>query len=138
MEKKEQLQGLVRSALVRAETFCARYRPWDTRLPVVGIICGALATLLAGGTVAGGANAATVVFGGWRILCAIVALLTAAGTVAGTLHRSLQVTSKVVTSEKCIGGLRALEASLAASDVASEDALATFQRISEEYAVCLA
>ena len=104
---------------------------------IVSIICGALATVLAGGTVIGGSRALEAV-GGWRILCSIVALLSASGTVAGALHKSFQITTHLSNAEQCVAQLRALEAAIAASDLPTDKALETFQRISEEHAACLA
>jgi hypothetical protein len=95
-QQRAELLRTVRDALQRAELYCARTRHWDTRLLIISIICGAIATVLAGGTVIGGSRALEAV-GGWRILC-----------------------------------------SIAASDLPSDDALETFQRISEEHAACLA
>jgi hypothetical protein len=89
--QRDELLNTVRDASRRAERYCARTRRWDTLLLIISVICGALATLLAGGTVIGGSRALEAV-GGWRILCSIVALLTASGTVAGALHKSFQIT----------------------------------------------
>lgn len=139
-DKSQQRDGLlntVRNALRRAERYCAKTRRWDTLLLIVSIICGAVATVLAGGTVIGGSRALAAV-GGWRILCSIVALLTASGTVAGALHKSFQITTRLTSAEKCVALLRALDVAIVASDVPTDKALETFQRISEEHAACLA
>ena len=136
-QQRAELLSTVRDALQRAEFYCARTRHWDTRLLIISIICGAIATVLAGGTVIGGSRTLEAV-GGWRILCSIVALLTASGTVAGALHKSFQITTRLSSAEKCVARLRALDAAIAASDLPSDDALETFQRISEEHAACLA
>jgi hypothetical protein len=104
---------------------------------VISIICGAVATVLAGGAVVGGAPALNAL-GGWRILCSIVAVLTASGTATGALHKTLQITTRVSNAEKCIARLRALDATIAASDLPTDDALEMFRRISEEHAACLA
>jgi hypothetical protein len=135
-QKRDDLLSTVRNALRRAELYCARTRRWDTLLLLISIICGAVATLLAGGTVIGGSRALDAV-GGWRILCSIVAVFTASGTVAGALHKSFQITTRLSDAEKCAAGLRALDAAIAASDLPTENALETFQRISEEHAACL-
>ena len=79
-QQRDELLSAVRDALRRAERYYARTRRWDTLLLIISIICGALATVLAGGTVIGG-NRALEAVGGWRILCSIVALLSASGTV---------------------------------------------------------
>ena len=126
----------VRVALAKAESYCAKYRPWDNRLLILSIVCGALATVLAGGTVAGGKSAVDA-FGGWRVLCSVVAVVTASGTVAGTLHKGLQITARVGSAEKCIVRLRSLEATLAAGLIPPDQALAEYRRISEEHAGCL-
>jgi hypothetical protein len=42
------------------------------------------------------------------------------------------------SAEQCVAQLRALEAAIAASDLPTDNALETFQRISEEHAACLA
>lgn len=139
-DKSQQRDGLlntVRNALRRAERYCAKTRRWDTLLLIVSIICGAVATVLAGGTVIGGSRALEAV-GGWRILCSIVALLTASGTVAGALHKSFQITTRLASAERCVALLRALDVAIVASDLPTDKALETFQRISEEHAACLA
>jgi hypothetical protein len=91
-QQRGELLNTVRDALRRAERYYARTRRWDTLLLIISIICGALVTVLAGGTVIGGSRALEAV-GGWRILCSIVALLSASGTVAGALHKSFQITT---------------------------------------------
>lgn len=136
-QQRDELLSTVRDALRRAELYCARTRRWDTRLLIISIICGALATVLAGGTVIGGKSALDAV-GGWRILCSIVAVLTGSGTVAGALHKSFQITTRLSSAEKCVARLRALDVAIAASDLPISNALETFQRISEEHAACLA
>jgi len=136
-QQRGELLGTIRDALQRAELYYTGTRRWDTRLLIISIVCGAVATVLAGGTVIGGSRALEVV-GGWRILCSIVALLTGSGTVAGALHKSFQITTRLSSAEKCVARLRALEAAIAASDLPTQNALETFQRISEEHAACLA
>ena len=136
-QQRDELLNTVRDALRRAERYYARTHRWDTLLLIISIICGAVATVLAGGTVIGGQPALDAV-GGWRILCSIVAVFTASGTVAGALHKSFQITTRLSDAEKCAAGLRALDATIAASDLPTENALETFQRISEEHAACLA
>ena len=96
----------------------------------------AVATVLAGGTVIGGQRALEAV-GGWRILCSIVALLTTSGTVAGALHKSFQITTRLASAERCVARLRALDAAIASSDLPINNALESFQHISEEHAACL-
>ena len=135
-QKREELLSIVRDSLKRAEGHCRRYRPWDGRLLVVSIACGALATLLAGGAVAGG-DAAMKALGGWKIVCSVVALFTATGTAAGAAHKSLQITMKVVSAERCVARLRALEAGLATGSMTADDALAVYQKINDEHAVSL-
>jgi len=104
---------------------------------VISIICGAVATVLAGGAVAGGDRALDTL-GGWRILCSAVALLTAAGTATGALHKTLQITARISSAEKCIARLRTLDATIAVSDLPTDKALEMFRNISEEHATCLA
>ena len=135
-KQRAELVGTIRDALRRAELYCARTRRWDTRLLIISILCGAVATVLAGGTVIGGSRALEAL-GGWRILCSIVAVFTASGTVAGALHKSFQITTRLSNAERCVARLRALDAAIAASDLPISNALETFQRISEEHAACL-
>jgi hypothetical protein len=131
------LLAAVRDALRRAEAYCAKTRPWDGRLLVISIVCGAVATVLAGGAVVGGQRALDAL-GGWRILCSIVALFTAAGTATGALHKTLQITTRISSAEKCIASLRALDVTIAVSDLPADEALKMFRHISEEHAACLA
>lgn len=134
--QRDQLLKVVNDALRRAEASCAKFRPWDTRLSVVSIACGAIATVLAGGAVAGGKPTLDML-GGWKILCTVVAVFTASATASSSLHKSLQISSRVTSTERCIARLRALEAGLRASDLSLQEALKTFQHISEEHAGCL-
>jgi hypothetical protein len=69
--------------------------------------------------------------------CAIVAVLTASGTVAGALHKSFQITIRLSSAEKCVARLRALDATIAASDLPIDEALETYRHISEEHAASL-
>ena len=102
IDKSQQRDELLNT--VRAERYCAGIRRWDTLLLLISIICGAVATVLAGGTVIGGPALEAV--GGWRILCSIVALLSASGTVAGALHKSFQITTHLSSAEQCVAQLR--------------------------------
>ena len=56
-QQRDELLGSIRNALWRAELYCARARHWDTCLLLASIICGALANVLAGGTVVAGESA---------------------------------------------------------------------------------
>jgi hypothetical protein len=136
-QQRDELLGAVRDTLRRAEAYCARTRPWDARLLFISIACGAVATVLAGGAVVGG-NPALDALGGWRILWSIVAVFTAPGTAACALHKTLRITTRVSSAEKCSARLRALDATVAGSDLSTDDALEMFRRISEEHSVCLA
>ncbi|MBI3773933.1 MAG: hypothetical protein HY272_14705 [Gammaproteobacteria bacterium] len=134
--RTDHLNSLVREALTRAERYRSRFSLWDTPLLMLNIICGAIATVLAGGTALRG-DAALPAFGGWQGLCLLVAVITALGAIAGTIHKSLQISSKVNAAVKCISRLRALELRLATASVTTEDALLLFNQISEEHAECL-
>jgi hypothetical protein len=136
-QQRDELPSTIRNTLRRAELYCAKTRRWDTRLLIISIICGAAATVLAGGTVIGGQSALEAI-GGWRILCSIVAVFTASGTVAGALHKSFQITTRLSSAEKCVARLRALDVAIAATDLPTANTLEAFQRISEEHAACLA
>jgi hypothetical protein len=103
-QQRDELLNTVREASRRAERYYARTRRSDTLLLIISIICGALATVLAGGTVIGG-NRALEAVGGWRILCSIVALLSGSGTVAGALHKSFQITTHLSSAEQCVARL---------------------------------
>jgi hypothetical protein len=53
-QQRDELLNTVRDALPRAERYRAGTRRWDTLLLLISIICRAVATVLAGGTVIGG------------------------------------------------------------------------------------
>lgn len=137
LDQPADLKAVVRDALRRAEAHHSRCRPWDARLSIISIVCGALATVLAGGAVAGGKPALDAL-GGWKILCSIVAVLTASATAASSLHKSMRVSDRVANAEKCIARLRALDAALVTGGLPPDEALKLFQRIAEDHAVCLA
>jgi hypothetical protein len=54
------------------------------------------------------------------------------------MHKTLQITTRVSSAEKCIARLPGLDATVAASDLPTDEALEMFRRISEEHAVYLA
>ena len=134
-EKREELLRVVRDASGRAADYCGKTRPWDARLLITSIVCGAAATVLAGGFAISGDLKP---IGRWRILCSIVSIFTASGTAACALHKTLQITARVSSAEKCVARLRALDVTISAGDVSVDDALQTFQHISEEHSACLA
>jgi len=63
-QQRDELPSTIRNTLRRAELYCAKTRRWDTRLLIISIICGAAATVLAGGTVIGGP---VCTGGNWRL-----------------------------------------------------------------------
>jgi hypothetical protein len=108
----------------------------DFKLLIASIVLGAIATTLAGGAAAGGKPVLDI-FGGWRILCSVVALLTLIGTICGTLHKMLQVTSRLASATGCVAKLRALELAITVTKKDANEAVEAYSQILQEHSDCL-
>ena len=100
-----------------------RYRRLSAVLLLTAMLCGALATVLAGDAFRGGrlaASTAQTTTGkvpsdlprGWRNVCGIIALLTFIGTMATGTSSVLKITEHRTRVFVCVGALNALQADL--------------------------
>lgn len=121
--------------LARAEAYLHSYRPWDNRLLVTGILFGAIATVLAGGSAATGA-AAVEAFGGWQPLCFCVAGLSMLATIAAALHKQLGITERLIEAEQCVAELRTL--ALMSTYSEAEQVAEQLAQVRQQYARVLA
>lgn len=129
---KDDVLASVRGARERAEAYVARQRPWDTRLLILSIVFGTLATVLAGGAAARGNDSLKPFGGKWRPLCYTVACFSAVGTVASALHKGFNITARVTAAERCVSRLRILEMQISGDIIDPKKALEAFAKISDD------
>lgn len=135
-EQREEILKLVRDGLFKADSYAKKYGRLDAWLLVTSIVLGTLATVLAGGTAAGGTPVMNSL-GGWRVICSIVAVFTAVATISGTLHRTFQVTNHLAAAVGCIGKLKSLELAITVTRTEPREVAEGYRQIIEEYPACL-
>jgi hypothetical protein len=102
LKDRDILRNQIQDGIAGVRRAARRYRRESTLLLLTAMICGALATALAGDAFRGGtlaASAATATTGtvpnelprGWRNVCGIIALLTLAGTLATGANSVLKI-----------------------------------------------
>ena len=111
-----------------------RYRRVSTALLLIGMLCGAVSTVLAGDAFRGGRLAArtaetttgrapTELAPGWRNLCGIIAIVTLAGTLATGTNSALKLGEHQAQTKACLAALSALQTELFEDDALQRPAL---------------
>jgi hypothetical protein len=145
------LRTEIQNRIAGVQRAARRYRRLSTVLLLTAMLCGAVATALAGDAFRGGELAAGVAQTttgrvpsdlprGWRNVCGIIALLTLAGTIATGTNSVLKIEEHQTRAFACVGALDALQTELlrehvlerAVLDKASAD-LATIRRDYAQY-----
>lgn len=120
---RDRLVEQVRDALQQVRRSGRRYRRISTALLLIGLLCGAVSTMLAGDAFRGGAVAARTAQAttgrvpaelarGWRNLCGVIAVLTLAGTLATGTNSVLKLSEHQGRTTACLAALGALQADL--------------------------
>lgn len=123
-DRRDMLRADVQDAIRHVRRTARRYRRASTILLLTAMLCGALATALAGDAFRGGrlaANTAQATTGrvpaalapGWRNVCGLIALLTLAGTVASGTNSVLKLADHQARTTACVAALAALQGDLA-------------------------
>ena len=122
-DRRDMLRTDVQEAIRHVRRTARRYRRASTILLLTAMMCGALATALAGDAFRGGrlaANTAQATTGrvpsalapGWRNLCGLIALLTLAGTVASGTNSVLKLADHQARTTACVTALATLQGDL--------------------------
>jgi hypothetical protein len=131
---RDMLRAQIQASIVHVRRAARRYRRVSTILLLTGMICGAVATALAGDAFRGGplaANVAQTTTGrvpsalppGWRNVCGIIAVLTLAGTLATGTNSVLKIADHQARTSGCVAALAALQAPLFQESVLGPAAL---------------
>ena len=132
---RERLVEHIREAIQQVHRAARRYRRISTALLLIGLLCGAVSTALAGDAFRGGSVAArtaqattgrvpTELARGWRNLCGIIAVLTLAGTLATGTNSVLKLSDHQARTTACLAALGALQSELFAGSALQAAALA--------------
>jgi hypothetical protein len=128
----DRLRDEINQAIQQVRRSARRYRRASTALLLVGMICGAASTVLAGDAFRGGrlaADTAEATTGrtpadlprGWRNVCGIIAVLTLAGTLATGTNSVLKLADHQARTTACLGALAALQEGLFQGDVVQQN-----------------
>ncbi len=125
----------IRAGMRKADSQSTTLRKKNSRYISVGVVTGALATVVAGTAAALG----PVIGQGppaWKLTCGAVALLTGVATVFNGLQKQLSIAERLAKASGCLGKLTSLEFALTVNnretmEVAKEyeSALATYSDI---------
>src|SRR5690349_13707818 len=124
---RERLVEHIRAAVHQVRRAGRRYRRISSALLLIGLLCGAVSTTLAGDAFRGGAVAARTAQAtagrvpaelarGWRNVCGIIAVLTLAGTLATGINSILKLSDHQARATACLAALGALQTDLFGGD----------------------
>lgn len=144
---RERLVEHIRQSVQQVRRAGRRYRRISTGLLLIGLLCGAASTMLAGDAFRGGAVAARTAQAttgrvpaelarGWRNLCGLIAVLTLAGTLATGTNSVLKLSEHQARTTACLAALGALQADLstdALQPAAVSKAKSTLENIRIQY-----
>lgn len=117
------LEDRIQESILQVRRAARRYRRTSTALLLAGMLCGAVATALAGDAFRGGqlaARTAETTTGrvpaelprGWRNVCGIIAVLTLAGTLSTGTNSILRLSEHQARTAACVAALGALQTDL--------------------------
>lgn len=117
------LEDRIQESILQVRRAARRYRRTSTALLLAGMLCGAVATALAGDAFRGGqlaASTAETTTGrvpaelprGWRNVCGIIAVLTLAGTLSTGTNSILRLSEHQARTAACVAALGALQTDL--------------------------
>lgn len=133
---REKVLELIRNNEQRAGAFIKSYRRWDLGLLITSIIVGTLATVIAGGTAVGGTQVMQTL-GGWRLICGVVAVFTGIATICGTIHKTLQINTRVTSAIECSAKLQSLEIALTVENKNPTEVAESYRQTLEKHSDCL-
>lgn len=131
-KQREEILKLVREGIYKTESYAKKYKKLDMWLLITSIVLSTLATVLAGGTAAGG-KPVMEALGGWRVVCSIVAAFTAVGTISSTLHKAFQVTNHLAAAVACISKLKSLELTITVTEKEPSEVTEAYKQILVEH-----
>ena len=145
---RDRLLERIQESVSQVRRAARRYRRISTALLLVGMLCGAVSTALAGDAFRGGplaAKTAETTTGkvpaelarGWRNLCGIIAGLTLAGTLATGTNSVLKLADHQAQTRACLSALGSLQTDLYQDDslrpASLDKARSTLETIKVQY-----
>jgi hypothetical protein len=132
--ERDRLLERIQQTIQQVRRTARRYRRVSTTLLLVGLLCGALSTTLAGDAFRGGqlaAKTAQTTTGrvpadlprGWRNVCGIIAVLTLAGTLATGTNSVLRLAEHQARTTACVAALGTVQSALYDADAGQPAAL---------------
>lgn len=105
----------ISNGIRKADALITQLKKKNSRYITIGILAGALSTVIAGSAAALG----PVIGQGppaWKLTCGLVAVCTAVATVVGGLQKQLAITERLARAVACSGKLHSLEFALTVSN----------------------
>jgi hypothetical protein len=129
---REDMLQQVRQAIANAESRTRELRRENSRLIILGLITGALGTIMAAFAAAKGPVTGQGPHA-WRVTCGIVATLTACATLFPGLNQQLSIPDRLAKANICVGRLRGLEIGLTVTQRDPTEVAGEYQEVCSAY-----
>lgn len=123
---------MVKDSLQKARELTSGLRKTNTRLLIIGMVCSAGTTLVAGGTAVTG-PVVGVADAGWRLACIVAAIFAFASTICTALTTQLKFGERLSQGNQCVGRLKALEVAIATGNEHWDEATKEYREILQVY-----
>jgi len=129
---REEMLQQIRQPIANAEHRTRELRHENSRLVTLGLIAGALGTIMAGFAAAAGPLTGQGPHA-WRVTCGIVATLTACATLFPGLNQQLSIPDRLAKANICVGRLRALEIGISVTQRDPTEVATEYQDVCSAY-----
>lgn len=136
-QRRADLQAKIERGLRLAGARSARLRRTQALLVTVAVVAGAVSTVLAGASAAGGTSLVGSGTEGWRLTCGLVAVFTLLGTVSTGANQQFNVSESLAAAQACAGRLAGLETALALGTAPLHEVAARYAEVLSEFAPVL-
>jgi hypothetical protein len=131
-QNHEALTKMVNDSLRKAQEITSGLRKKNTKFLIIGMVCSAGTTLVAGGTAVAGPVVGEGVVG-WQIACIVAAILAFASTVSTALTTQLKLGERLSHGNQCIGRLKSLDVAIATGNENWEEVAKEYGEIVKAY-----
>lgn len=131
-QSREEMLQQIKEALHNAESRARDLRHEHSRLTMMGLIAGALGTILAGFAAAAGPVTGQGTHA-WRVTCGIIATLTACATLFPGLNTQLSIPDRLAKANTCVGRLRGLEIGITVTHRDPAEVATEYQEVASTY-----
>lgn len=137
-QRRTELNAKIARSLRLVGARTVRLRRTQTVLVAVAVVAGAISTVLAGGSAAGGEALVGDGTAGWRLTCGLVAVFALLGTLSTGATQQFHLADSLAAAQSCLGQLAALETALSLGSAPLDEAITRYTQIQSEFAPVLA